>query len=608
MKRIEFLLNWELKDRLMRLGYPVKDGRFAFDVTVGLPLEKRIEVDKKVAEQVDVPESYWYDTYGIPMPTAAERIKLDKAKEDAPKADPATPKKEEEGEADDEVDRADTASMQKAIDRLYRAHGHTHGFTAAGGPDEDSDGIMDELARAFHDGRITGDHVDPKLMQWTADQLFKGVMGGMDLDDGAGPQSEQLQAFMRDNVFTFSGFKSYQVAKAVSAELMDEDGQFRSFVDFKKRVLAIDETYNKNYLRSEYEHAVASGQMAQRWTDLQADRDLFPFLRYSTVGDDRVRDEHEGYDGITEHIDHPFWDTNYPPNGWRCRCDVEQVARLGGGRSLPANWEPVRKGMFASNVGKDGVVFPKDHPYSSKAPKAVKAKVEKLVQDVLGDEGAAITNRAQGTPVSGSLTTDNKALSTVLTRTMKAIDSVHGDGVLSAIPLKPTRAKAFGFYRSTFYNAVDIGVRLTGDHQHLTLAHEVGHWLDHIGLGQGVSWGTSSIASAEMKAVQAAMAQSKVIKGINEVLNTGIVKDTAGNDVRLPLRLRKYYTYLANPKEQWARAYSQYVAVRSGDEALLKDLKTVRSSGIPTQWTAKDFAPIAKAIDLLFIAKGWRTK
>ena len=44
--------------------------------------------------------------------------------------------------------------------------------------------------------------------------------------------------------------------------------------------------------------------------------------KYVTVGDDRVRSEHAGFDGVTLPKDAPFWATNRPPNGWACRCGV----------------------------------------------------------------------------------------------------------------------------------------------------------------------------------------------------------------------------------------------------------------------------------------------
>lgn len=43
---------------------------------------------------------------------------------------------------------------------------------------------------------------------------------------------------------------------------------------------------------------------------------------YFTVGDDKVRPEHELIDGVSLPKGSSFWDTNYPPNGWNCRCQV----------------------------------------------------------------------------------------------------------------------------------------------------------------------------------------------------------------------------------------------------------------------------------------------
>lgn len=41
---------------------------------------------------------------------------------------------------------------------------------------------------------------------------------------------------------------------------------------------------------------------------------------YTTVGDDRVRLEHEKLDGVTLPKDDPFWISFWPPNGYNCRC------------------------------------------------------------------------------------------------------------------------------------------------------------------------------------------------------------------------------------------------------------------------------------------------
>ena len=51
---------------LASYGYPVAGGSFVFSKDMDVDyLTKRIAIDTQVAEKIPVPESYWYDTYGI---------------------------------------------------------------------------------------------------------------------------------------------------------------------------------------------------------------------------------------------------------------------------------------------------------------------------------------------------------------------------------------------------------------------------------------------------------------------------------------------------------------------------------------------------------------
>lgn len=616
MRRIEHLLNWELKDRLARLGYPVQDGYFRFDLSVGLPVSERIKVDTLVAEHVEVPESYWRDTYGIPAPNASEK----KAGKEA-KDKPAPGTGEPEGE-DDETDRGTTARLRRELAMLYRPHhhGHSHGFKAAGEPGGGSDAILEELAKAIHDGRITEGWVDPKLMQWTADELMKGVLGGFEGGDQATAESVQLQTMMQRNVMVFSGFKTYQTLRTATDELMDADGQFRPFSEFKARILAIDKEYNVDYLRAEYQHAVASGQMAERWLELQRDKDVFPYLRYSTAGDDRVRPDHDALDGVVKPVDDAFWDTNYPPNGWGCRCDVEQVASDEGGKQLPASYSDQRQGMFRSNVGKDGVVFPKSHPYYQVESKA-KDRVEKEVNDAadrLLVSGPRITpdTKPQGPAVSAAL--DIKVtgqLRTQVDDAISLIDAVHGDGVLARIPLlsgklsKGVYARYLPDWQSNV--AIDITVTRT-KHSINSVLHEVGHWLDHIGLGKG-NWATER-QSKEMKALLKAMEKTEAVKSLRSILDKGSVTMRNGNEVDLLYsQMERIDQYLLHPRELFARGYNQYIVTKTGRTDLQDLLKvwddTLTFGGvIREQWTPQDFEPLMAKFDALFMKQGWLTK
>lgn len=64
--------------------------------------------------------------------------------------------------------------------------------------------------------------------------------------------------------------------------------------------------------------AAAAGQ----WERIQQTKRTFNVLRYVTQDDGRVRAAHKSWHGLVLPVDDPFWNTHYPPNGWRCRCRV----------------------------------------------------------------------------------------------------------------------------------------------------------------------------------------------------------------------------------------------------------------------------------------------
>lgn len=70
----------------------------------------------------------------------------------------------------------------------------------------------------------------------------------------------------------------------------------------------------------------AQAMAAGRWRQIQRLKARRPWLRYITAGDHRVRDAHKAWHGIILHADDPWWHTHFPPNGFNCRCHVQQLS------------------------------------------------------------------------------------------------------------------------------------------------------------------------------------------------------------------------------------------------------------------------------------------
>lgn len=68
--------------------------------------------------------------------------------------------------------------------------------------------------------------------------------------------------------------------------------------------------------------AYATGQ----WKRIERVKAQRPYLRYVAVMDNRTRPLHRAWHNTVLPVDHPWWDENFPPNGWNCRCSIHQLS------------------------------------------------------------------------------------------------------------------------------------------------------------------------------------------------------------------------------------------------------------------------------------------
>jgi SPP1 gp7 family putative phage head morphogenesis protein len=223
------------------------------------------------------------------------------------------------------------------------------------------DAIIDKIAQDLHDGKMKPSDLNQELITKTYADLSEGVGKGFgetwlkNKSDG----SSTLVTEMKKNLYTFASAKNYAQLETLNKMLYYQDGGLRPFNEYSQLAKGINRQYNKNWLQAEYQTARTAGQMAKKWQRIQDDKDLFPNLKYRTVGDDLVRDEHAVLNGIIRPVDDAFWGTHYPPNGWRCRCDVVQTAEDVTSTKVAIEPNP----DFVGNVGKDEEIFSKNNKF-----------------------------------------------------------------------------------------------------------------------------------------------------------------------------------------------------------------------------------------------------
>lgn len=165
------------------------------------------------------------------------------------------------------------------------------------------------------------------------------------------------------NVGVFAAFRNHQQNANLVALLKKQDGSLRNFKEFENEANKLLTTYNQRYLKVEYNQAVTSARAARAWQDIERTKHLYPNLMYIAIQDDRTRAKHRQWHGIILPVEHPFWDSHYPPNDWECRCKVRRTDKPENTKGYNVESPSKLPKQFHTNVGKSGKVFTDKHPY-----------------------------------------------------------------------------------------------------------------------------------------------------------------------------------------------------------------------------------------------------
>lgn len=116
---------------------------------------------------------------------------------------------------------------------------------------------------------------------------------------------------------------------------VEEGTTFRDFLDdyagaVRRHGWAVDDAEVPRRAELAFRLMTSQAYAAGRWQQIQRLKLVRPYLRYVHVDPALTqpgsRHEHAAWHGIILPVDHEWWLTHYPPNGWNCRCYVVSLS------------------------------------------------------------------------------------------------------------------------------------------------------------------------------------------------------------------------------------------------------------------------------------------
>lgn len=280
------------------------------------------------------------------------------------------------------------------LEQLYSSQDCCHIETLAGDDLLISDAELEAWVKDIYTNGKGTMHIP--TVQKVAKKYWQAVQDGYGKnfnDVDLNSSDATMLTHLANNCYTFSAAKNRTHLQQLTA-LINDNGKIREWPAYYQEAQKLNLKLNKTWLKTEYDLAIAGGTMASKWVQFESDPNAM--LRYSTVGDARVRDTHRALDGITLPVTHVFWNTRYPPNGFKCRCDVDKLPYSSPATpndKIPGTGDDTVPPLFQVNLGKSHLAFPPKHPYYTNAttPKPAATKAGKKSTSTEVDPGGGFT-------------------------------------------------------------------------------------------------------------------------------------------------------------------------------------------------------------------------
>ena len=434
----------------------------------------------------------------------------------------------------------------------------------------------------------------------------------------------ELQGFARMKAFSVAGLSSVSQLRQVLDSLNAVMRSGGSMAEWKKMVrdgkvpLALPNHRLDTIFRTNVLGSYARGRAQQH----EETKDALPFLMYSAIDDDRVRPTHKALDRHIARYEDPFWRTHTPPLGYNCRCKLIQLTES---QARARGWNPEAETPAPDVEADPGWNYDKREGLKELVDPGIAQAITRAVSAAPAAVAAEIPQKvtpAAGTPMGERIGDDweipKGKWGEPFREALRLVNETNGDGKLVDVKLVANEMeRAFGRYTgkptiggvvipktSRHYRASEVQLskylaRTEYAHPELTLAHEIGHLLDFEGTG---------------KMMQSSATFDKAFESFRQAVNASpeILELKRRRAATSPFsKARETIDYYLSTDEMFARAYSQYVGKKTGNEAIKKAVEMIKASDRGnwslSQWSDESFEPIERALDEAFRKIGWRS-
>ena len=178
------------------------------------------------------------------------------------------------------------------------------------------------------------------------------------------PSLAALPASLARNADVFAAFKVHRMQRDMARLLFDDQGNLRTFREWRELAAPIASHQVGPWLETEYDTAVLRAQQAADWQQYEAEADVLPNLRWVPSTSAHPGADHQIFWNTIRPIHDPFWDQHRPGDRWNCKCSLEPTDEPP--TPIPTGYELHGNGPqpgLNENPAKTGRLFAQSHPY-----------------------------------------------------------------------------------------------------------------------------------------------------------------------------------------------------------------------------------------------------